>query len=159
MSEPERDIIGRWMFAAAVFAFVSLGYFYFIAHRLDWIRYETAQFYWRVQALACPNRKTEPVVVLSEQPDAAPEHVIRYEPDLARYLKTLPAAQPVKTEIRRKGYLWEFNYYGERYVLSIGDKGIYQNWRIIPAQLEGCSYRPASELDPTVLQAIEGTSN
>ena len=155
MSEPERDIIGRWVIAAAVFAFASLAYFYFIAHRLDWVSYETLDYYWRVQALDCPNRKPEPVVVLSETADGAPEHVIRYDAALAHYLMTLPPTRPVKSEIRRKGYLWEFNYHGDEYVLSIGTKGIYQSWRIVPAQLNGCTYRPRSALDPTVLDAIE----
>ncbi len=154
MSEPSRDIIGRWVVAAAIFAFVSLAYFYSIAHRLDWISYDTQNYYWRVAALDCPGKKTEAVVVLSTKADAEPLHVIRDDPDLAHYLKTLPAAQPVKTEIMRKGYLWEFNY-GEQYVMSIGTKGIYPSWRKIRAELAGCSYRPATTLDPTLLLQSE----
>jgi len=154
MSDKPRDKGSRWALAAAIFAFVSLGYFYSIAHRLDWIRYVTEPYYWRVQAMSCPNKKPEPVVVLSDSADASPKHVITYAPELARYLKTLPPKQPVNVEIRRKGYLWEFNY-GEQFVLSIGTKGIYPGWRKTADQLKDCNYEPVTVLDPTILMSIE----
>lgn len=154
MPDKTRDKTGRWAVALAVFALVSLGYFYSIAHRLDWVQYVTQTFYWRVMALSCPDKDPEAVVVLSEQPGAEPQHVLNYDPVLARYLKTLPTDQPVKVEIKRKGYLWEFNT-GEQYVLAIGSKGIYQSWRKVPAELKTCSYKPAETLDPTLLLGNE----
>lgn len=154
MPEETRDKSGRWAVALAVFAFVSLGYFYFVAHRLDWVQYVTESSYWRVMALSCPDRDPVAVVVLSEEPGAEAQHVLRYDPDLARYLKTLPPDKPVKVEIKRKGYLWEFNI-GEQYVLAIGSKGIYHAWRMVPAELESCSYKPAQTLDPGLLLQAE----
>ena len=150
MSEETRDKTGRWAVALAIFAFVSLGYIYYIAHRLDWVQYVTQSFYWRVMALSCPDKDLEAVVVLSEQPGTEPEHVLHYDPSLAHYLKTLPPNQPVKVEIKRKGYLWEFNY-GEQYVLAVGSKGIYHSWRMLPAELKTCSYEPKERLDPALL--------
>jgi len=150
MPEETRDKTGRWAVALAVFAFVSLGYFYYIAHRLDWVQYVTQSYYWRVMALSCPNKDLEAVVVLSEQPGAEPKHVLHYDPSLAQYLKTLPVDQPVKVEIKRKGYLWEFNY-GEQYVLAVGSKGIYHSWRKVPAELKACSFEPKESLDPALL--------
>jgi hypothetical protein len=149
MSEQPRDKIARIAVALAVLAFVSLGYFYSVAYRLDWIRYVTESYYWRVQTLVCPDKKPETVVILSEKRDAQPQHVVLYDPDLARYLKTLPADQPVKAEVMRKGYLWEWNY-GEQFVLSIGTKGIYVSWRKIPEDLKGCAYGPVTNLDPNL---------
>ena len=137
------------MVALAVLAIVSLIYIYSVAYRLDWIRYVTDSYYWRVQTLVCPGKKPEEVVVLSEKKDAKPQHVLVYDPDLARYLKTLPADQPVKAEVKRKGYLWEWNH-GEQFVLSIGTKGIYVSWRKIPEDLKGCTYGPAKNSDPNL---------
>lgn len=150
MSEETRDKAGRWAVALAVFAFVSLGYIYYVAHRLDWVQYVTEPYYWRIQALSCPDKDLEAIVVLSEEASSNPKHVLSYDPDLARYLNTLPPDQPVKVEIKRKGYLWEFNY-GEQYVLAVGSKGIYNSWRKLPAELKACSYEPKENLDPALL--------
>ena len=147
MSEQPRDKIGRWMIVLAIMAFVSLGYIFFIAHRLDWVRYVTQSYYWRVEPLSCPGKKAEAVVVLSETQNASPKHVVSYGPELASYLSTLPPAQPVAVEIRRKGYLWEFNY-GEQFVLSIGSQGIYTSWRKIPQELRDCTYGPLEKNGP-----------
>jgi hypothetical protein len=155
MSEQSSDKIGRWMVALAVMAFVSLGYFYFVAYRLDWVRYITESYYWRVESLACPGKLPEAVVVLSEAQNAKPKHVLSDDPELARYLNTLHPDQPVKVEIRRKGYLWEFNY-GEQFVLSIGSKGIYDAWRKLPQDLENCTYGPPVKVDPTLLPETRG---
>lgn len=150
MSKQPADKIGRLAVALAVFAFVSLGYIYSVAHRLDWVRYITKPYYWRVEALSCPGKKAQAVVVLSDKANSSPKHTLNYDPDLYSYLKTLSAAQPVKVEIQRKGYLWEFNY-GEEFVLAIGTKGIYQSWRKTPRELDGCTYEPATTLDPSLL--------
>ena len=147
MSEQPRDKIGRWMVVLAITAFVSLGYIYFIAYRLDWIRYVTQAYYWRVETLTCPGKNAETVVVLSEAQNASPRHVLIYGPELARYLNTLPPAQPVPVEIKRKGYLWEFNY-GDQFVLSIGSQGIYTSWRKLPEELRDCTYGPLEKQDP-----------
>ena len=140
------------MVVLAIMAFVSLGYMYFTASRLDWVRYITEPYYWRIETLSCPGKEAETVVVLSEKQNASPEHVISDDPELASYLNTLPPAQPVKVEIRRKGYLWEFNY-GDQFVLSIGTKGILPVWRKLPRDLDKCTFgppqKPESDLIPT----------
>ena len=77
------------------------------------------------------------------------------DPELARYMNTLPPAQLASVEIRRKGYLWEFNY-GEQFVLSIGSMGILTSWRKLPHDLEACAFGPPQKPDPGLLPEPQG---
>ncbi len=138
------------MVALAVMALLTLGYAYFIAYRLDWVRYISEPHYWRLQTLTCPERNPQAVIVLSEEPDSKPRMTLNYDLELMRHLKSLPKERPVMVEIKRRGYLWEWNY-GDYFVLAIEGQGISEYLRKLPDDLEGCSYEAAETLDPALL--------
>jgi hypothetical protein len=130
------------MVGLGIMAFVSMGYYFSIAFRLDWVRYIEEPLYVRVGSLSCPNQPVETVVVLSEEKDASPKYTLRYSYPLARYLDSAPAAQPVTVSIRRVGYLWEFSYAAQLLVVSIETQGIDSGWRKAPEDLVDCTYGP-----------------
>ena len=142
MSRSARDKIEILMISLGVMAFVSLGYFYSIGYRLDWVRYIEEPLYWRVENLSCPGKPVERVVVLSDEPDSKPKHTLRYNFQIARFLDTLPPAKQVAVSIRRLGYLWEFNYVAQQHVLAIESNDIDNNSRKSPEELMNCTYEP-----------------
>lgn len=137
------------MVVLAVLALSSIGYLFFTFSRLDWVRYVTEPYYWRVQALVCPQKKPQAVIVLSDNPNSSPKHILNHDPELSGFLKSLPA-QPVQVEIKRRGYLWEWNY-GVFLVLSIENHEVQDYLHKPPEEVEDCVFKPADTLDPNLL--------
>lgn len=84
--------------------------------------------------------------MLSDAPGSSPRHTLSYGYPLARYLETLPAAEPAAVRIKRIGYLWELGYAQQYVAVSINTQGIDSHWQKAAGDLQHCTYGP---LPPT----------
>jgi len=122
-------------------AAVAMGGFMYMVvvfFRLDWVRYDTVERYWKVEAMKCVDEPIKPVILLLRHPGASPDIPIRFNRSLYNHLKKQESDQ-VEVNRKKVGYIRELDY-GIIVPLSIEGKHVSKKLLMSRDRLSDCEF-------------------
>ncbi len=138
----------RMTWIISVIATLALGSFMYMVvvfFRLDWVRYDTVERYWNVEAMKCADEPIKPVILLSRHPGAEPDIPLRFNRSLYNHLKKQDS-DSVEVNRKKVGYLREWDY-GIIVPLSIAGKHVSKMSLMPTERLSDCSFSIDKELE------------
>jgi len=138
----------RVIWVLGTIAAVAMGGFMYmvvIFFRLDWVRYDTVDRYWKVEAMKCVDEPVKPVILLLRQSDANPDILIRFNRSLYNHLKKQESSL-VEVNRKKVGYIREWDY-GIIVPLSIEGKHVSKMSLMSQDYLSECEFYLDKELE------------